>query len=192
MFGDTVATGKHAWTPSLGAVLGGVSAENATPDECHRGSNENVSQEAAQEIDVESPKIGQRVMEVGQDKGKKKIPPKKTIGKRMTSQIDKLCDNMSSPRKAISTIVFPPPRHVVEEEMGSLRAMEDEVPSMSYLYYFTFELFHQQIKREIFLNLRQAERKWWLEKEYEKHQANSRFSSLLATTSCGSQPSQGL
>ncbi|OMO89551.1 PIF-like protein [Corchorus capsularis] len=110
MFGDTVATGKYAWTPSSGAVPGGASAENATPSECYRDSNENVSQEATQEIDVESPEIGQKVVEVGQDKGKKKIPPKKTIGKRMTSQIDKVCDSMSSPRMAISTIVFPPPR----------------------------------------------------------------------------------
>ncbi|OMO90082.1 hypothetical protein CCACVL1_07520 [Corchorus capsularis] len=188
MFGGIVATGKHAWTPSLGVTPGGASTEDATPGEGCGDSDANDHLEMADTKDVGSHDVSQEMVAAAQQKGKSKFPPRKTIGKRMTSQIDKLCDSMSSPRKSVSTSVFPTSRYGVEEAMDALRAMENEVPPMTFLYYFALELFHQQIKREIFLNLRQFERKWWLEREYEKHQANERISSLLATPSFGFQP----
>ncbi|OMO86957.1 Auxin efflux carrier [Corchorus capsularis] len=201
MFGDIVANGKHSLTPS-GVLPGGASTEDATPSEVFGDSDEHESlNEAGNENNLDAPNVeqegqegqeGQEVQEVvgaGQDKGKRKFSPRKSRGKRMAAQIDKLCDSMSSPRKVIPTAVFSPSRFGVEEAISALRAMQHEVPKMTYLYYFALELFHHQIKREIFLCIQPDERKWWLEREYEKHQAIARYPSFLPSPpSCGFQP----
>ncbi|OMO59518.1 Auxin efflux carrier [Corchorus olitorius] len=111
MFGDIVANGKHSLTPS-GVLPGGASTEDATPSEVFGDSDEHDSlNEAGNENNLDAPNVeqegqegqeGQEVQEVvgsGQDKGKRKFSPRKSRGKRMAAQIDKLCDSMSSPRK---------------------------------------------------------------------------------------------
>ena len=184
MFGDTVATGSHAWAPNSGALPGGASAEDAPPVEGYGESLEGGSLDlTGNDINV----ADQEIVRSGKDKGKGKLAPRKTVGKKMSSQIEKLCESMSSPRKAVSTIVFPLARYRVEEAIAALRPLQNEVPKRSSIYYFALDLFHEQIKREIFLSLDPEDRFWWLDKEYEKHQASARFQSLLATPSCGVQ-----
>ncbi|KAE8705014.1 hypothetical protein F3Y22_tig00110430pilonHSYRG00130 [Hibiscus syriacus] len=131
MFGDVVATGEPAWAVSSGVVPNGVSTENAKPVEGSGDTNEHGTKnedipnlEVALDPSLETSSRGKRMLGVVQDKGKKSIPIRRSAGKTLVTQIEKLCQSMSNQRKSVNEVVSPHSQYTISDAMDALRALE--------------------------------------------------------------------
>ncbi|XP_040960068.1 uncharacterized protein [Gossypium hirsutum] len=121
-------------------------------------------------------------------KGKKSSSSRKSSRNTLTTQIEKLCESMASPRKSMNEIIFPHSQYTISNAMDALRALGDEIPKRDELYYFSTKMFQIPVKREIFLNLDPDDRVWWLRREYAEQNPIASFSSLVTTSSFPFQP----
>ncbi|KAK8270516.1 hypothetical protein V6Z12_D11G202300 [Gossypium hirsutum] len=121
-------------------------------------------------------------------KGKKSSSSRKSSRNTLTTQIEKLCESMVSPRKSVNEIIFPHSQYTISNTMDALRALGDEIPKKDELYYFATKMFQIPVKREEFLNLDPDDRVWWLRREYAEQNPIASFSSLVATSSFPFQP----
>ncbi|KAE8674017.1 hypothetical protein F3Y22_tig00111769pilonHSYRG00268 [Hibiscus syriacus] len=197
MFGDVTATGEPAWAVSSGVVPNGVSTEHAKPVEGSGDTNEHGTKnkeipnlEVALDPSLETSSRGKRMLGVVHDKGKKSIPIRRSIGKTLAAQIEKLCQSMANQRKSMNEVVSPRSQYTISDAMDALRALENEIPKKHFLYFFATQIFQVPVKREMFLNLDQDIRAWWLQREYDEQNANARLSSLLSALSHGIQQFQ--
>ncbi|PPS10330.1 hypothetical protein GOBAR_AA10316 [Gossypium barbadense] len=163
MFGGIVATGENAWAPSSGVLPSRVPMGDDTPNEGPNKVPSNASYETS----------NRRKQTLGPSSSKKS--PRNTL----TTQIEKLCKSMASPRKSVNEIIFPQSQYTISNAMDALRALGDEIPKKDELYYFSIKMFQIPVKREVV---------WWLRREYAEQNPIASFSSLVATSSFPFQP----
>ncbi|KAK8327683.1 hypothetical protein V6Z11_A11G197700 [Gossypium hirsutum] len=160
MFGGIVATGENAWAPSSGVLPSGVRMGDDTPNEGFGDSDEHSNENEGippNEVPSNPPNeiLNQRKQTLGvvYGKGKKSSSSRKASRNILTTQIEKLCDSMASPRKSTNEIIFPHSQYTISNAMDALHALEDEIPKKDGLYYFAIKMFQIPVKREVFLNL---------------------------------------
>ncbi|KAK8332272.1 hypothetical protein V6Z11_A10G130400 [Gossypium hirsutum] len=192
MFGGIVATGENAWAPSSGILPSGVPMGDDTPNERfgdsdeHSNENEGIRpNEVPSNPSQETPNQRKQTFGVVHGKGKKSSSSRKSSKNILTTQIEKLCDSMASPRKSVNEIIFPHSQYTISNAMDALR---DEIPKKDELYYFAIKMFQIPVKREMFLNLDPDVRVWWLRREYAEQNPIASLSSLVATSSFPFQP----
>ncbi|MFQ6645567.1 hypothetical protein Gotur_019521 [Gossypium turneri] len=107
MFGGIVATRENAWAPSFGVLPSGVPMGDDTPNEGfgdsdeHSNENEDIPpNEALSNPFHETPSRRKQTLEVVHGKGKKSSSSRKSSRNTLTTQIEKLCESMASPRKS--------------------------------------------------------------------------------------------
>ncbi|KAG8472539.1 hypothetical protein CXB51_034449 [Gossypium anomalum] len=61
-------------------------------------------------------------------KEKKSSSSRKSSRNTLTTQIEKLCESMASPRKSVNEIIFPHSQYTISNAMDALRALGDEIP----------------------------------------------------------------
>ncbi|KAG8482987.1 hypothetical protein CXB51_021913 [Gossypium anomalum] len=91
-------------------------------------------------------------------------------------------------KEIINEIIFPHSQYTISNAMDALCALGDEIPKKDVLYYFSIKMFQVPVKREVFLNLDQDVRVWWLRRAYAEQNPIASFSSLVATPSFLFQP----
>ncbi|MFQ6642759.1 hypothetical protein Gotur_017536, partial [Gossypium turneri] len=74
-------------------------------------------------------------------KEKKSSSSRKSSRNILTTQIEKLCESMTSPRKSVNEIIFPHSQYTISNAMDALRALGDEIPKKDELYYFAIKMF---------------------------------------------------
>ncbi|XP_016681238.2 uncharacterized protein [Gossypium hirsutum] len=195
MFGGIVATGENAWVPSSGVLPSGVPMGDDAPNEGFGDSDEHSNENEGIPPDEvpsnpfhEIPDRRKQTLRVVHGKGKKSSSSRKSSRNTLTTQIEKLCESMSSPRKSVNEIIFPHSQYIISNAMDVLRALGDEIPKKDELYYFATKMFQIPVKREVFLNLDPDDRVWWLRHEYAEQNPIASFSSLVATSSFPFQP----
>ncbi|KAK8282968.1 hypothetical protein V6Z11_D08G058900 [Gossypium hirsutum] len=178
MFGGIVATGENAWAPSSD------DAPNEGFGDLDEHSNENESippDDLPSNPSHEIPNRRKQALGAVHGKGKKSR-------NTLTTQIEKLCESMASPKKSVNEIIVPHSQYTISNAMDALRALGDEILKKDELYYFATKMFQIPVKREVFLNLDPDDRVWWLRREYAKQNPITSFSSLVATSSFPFQP----
>ncbi|KAK8270517.1 hypothetical protein V6Z12_D11G202300 [Gossypium hirsutum] len=179
MFGGIVATGENAWAPSSGVLPSGMNIVTRMKVfllmRYHQTSHE-------------IPNRRKQTLGAIHGKGKKSSSSRKSSRNTLTTQIEKLCESMVSPRKSVNEIIFPHSQYTISNTMDALRALGDEIPKKDELYYFATKMFQIPVKREEFLNLDPDDRVWWLRREYAEQNPIASFSSLVATSSFPFQP----
>ncbi|KAK5833081.1 uncharacterized protein LOC108451523 [Gossypium arboreum] len=172
MFGGIVATGENAWAPSSGILPSGVPMGDNTLNERfgdsdeHSNKNEGIClNEVLSNPSQEIPNQRKQTLGVVHDKGKKSSSSRKSSRNTLTTQIEKSCDSMASPRKSVNEIIFPHSQYTISNAMDALHALGDEIPKKDELYYFAIKMFQIPVKREVFLNLDLDVRVWWLRRE---------------------------
>ncbi|KAK8296795.1 hypothetical protein V6Z12_D05G147000 [Gossypium hirsutum] len=195
MFGGIVATGENAWAPSSGFLPSGVPMGDDAPYEGfgdsdeHSKENESITpDEVPSNPSHEIPNRRKQTLGAVHGKGKKSSSSRKSSRNTLTTQIEKLCESMASPRKSVNEIIFPHSQYTISNAMDALRALGDEIPKRDELYYFATKMFQIPVKREMFLNLDPDDRVWWLRHEYAEQNPIASFSSLVATSSFPFQP----
>ncbi|KAL1068880.1 hypothetical protein V6Z11_D12G229000 [Gossypium hirsutum] len=195
MFGGIVAIGENAWAPSSGVLPSGVpmgdDALNEGFGDSDEHSNENECippDEVPSNPSHEIPNRRKQTLGAVHGKGKKLSLSRKSSRNTLTTQIEKLCESMASPRKSVNKIIFPHSQYTISNAMDALRALGDEIPKRDELYYFATKMFQIPVKREMFLNLDPDDRVWWLRREYAEQNPIASFSSLVATSSFPFQP----
>ncbi|KAK8295178.1 hypothetical protein V6Z12_D05G047100 [Gossypium hirsutum] len=195
MFGGIVATGENAWAPSSGVLPRGVPMGDDAPNEGFGDSDEHSNEnEGIPPDEVPSnpshgiPNRRKETLGVVHGKGKKSSSSRKSSRNTLTTQIEKLCESMASPRKSVNEIIFPHFQYTISNAMDALRALGDEIPKRDELYYFATKMFQIPVKREMFLNLDPDDRVWWLRREYAEQNPIASFSSLVATSPFPFQP----
>ncbi|KAL1098375.1 hypothetical protein V6Z11_D05G096500 [Gossypium hirsutum] len=195
MFGGIVATGENAWAPSSGVLPSGVPMGDDAPNEGfgdsdeHSNENEGIPpDEVPTNPSHEIPNRRKQTLGAVHGKGKKSSSSRKSSRNTLTTQIEKLCESMASPRKSVNEIIFPHSQYTISNAMDALRALGDEIPKRDELYYFATKMFQIPVKREMFLNLDPDDRVWWLRREYAEQNPIASFSSLVATSSFPFQP----
>ncbi|KAK5777711.1 hypothetical protein PVK06_045678 [Gossypium arboreum] len=190
MFGGIVATEENAWAPSSGALPSGVPMGDDTPNEGfgdsdeHSNENEGIPpNEVPLNPSHETPNRRNQTLRVVHGKGKKSSSSRKSSRNTLTTQIEKLCESMASPRKSVNEIIFPHSQYTISNAMDVLCALGDEIPKKDELYYFAIKMFQIPVKREVFLNLDPDIRVWWLRREYAEQNPIASFSSLVVTSS---------
>ncbi|KAK8345692.1 hypothetical protein V6Z12_A07G165400 [Gossypium hirsutum] len=181
MFGGIVATRENTWAPSSSVLPSGVHMGDDTPNEGFGDSDEHSNENKG--IPPNEQTLG-----VVHGKGKKSSSSRKSSRNTLTTQIEKLCESMASPRKSVNEIIFPHSQYTISNAMDALRALGDEIPKKDELYYFAIKMFQIPVKREVFLNLDPDVRVWWLRREYAEQNPIALFSSLVATCSFPFQP----
>ncbi|XP_017647799.1 uncharacterized protein LOC108487987 [Gossypium arboreum] len=148
MFGGIVATGKNVWAPSSGVLPSRVPMGVDTPNEGfgdldeHRNENEGIPpNEAPSNPSHETPNQRKQTLGVVYGKGKKSSSNRKSSRNILTTQIEKLCESMASPRKSRNEIIFPHSQYSISNAMDALRALGDEIPKKDELYYFAIKMF---------------------------------------------------
>ncbi|PPE02911.1 hypothetical protein GOBAR_DD00071 [Gossypium barbadense] len=186
MFGGIVATGENAWAPSFGVLPSGVPMGDDAPNEGfgdsdeHSNENEGIPpDEVPSNPSHEIPNRRKQTLGAVHGKGKKSSSSRKSSRNTLTTQIEKLCESMASPRKSVNEIIFPHSQYTISNAMDALRALGDEIPKKDELYYFATKMFQIPVKREVFLNLDPDDRVWWLRREYAEQNPIASFSSLV-------------
>ncbi|MFQ6653217.1 hypothetical protein Gotur_024729 [Gossypium turneri] len=134
MFGGIVATGENVWAPLSGVLPSGVlmgdDALNEGFGDSDEHSNENegippdeVPSNPSHEI-LNRRKQTVRVVHV---KEKKSSSSRKLSRNILTTQLEKLCENMASPRKSVNEIIFPHSQYTFSNAMDALRTLGDEI-----------------------------------------------------------------
>ncbi|KAK8299362.1 hypothetical protein V6Z11_D05G317700 [Gossypium hirsutum] len=170
MFGGIVAIGENAWAPSSGVLPSGVPMGDDTPNEGfgdsdeHSNDNEGIPpNKVPSNPSHETPNRRKQTLGVVHGKGKKSSSCRKSSRNILTTQIEKLCESIASPRKSVNEIIFPLSQYTtISNAMDALRALGDEIPKKDELYYFAIKMFQMLVKREVFLNLDPDVRVWWL------------------------------
>ncbi|KAK8288972.1 hypothetical protein V6Z11_D07G156600 [Gossypium hirsutum] len=191
MFGGIIATRENAWAPSSGVLPNGVPMGDDTPNKGfgdsdeHSNENEDIPpNEVPSNPSHETPNRRKQTLGVVHGKGKKSSSSRKSSRNTLTTQIEKLCESMASPRKSVNEIIFPHSQYTISNAMDALHALGDEIPKKKdELYYFAIKMFQISVKREVFLNLDPDVRVWWLRREYTEQNLIASFSSLVATSS---------
>ncbi|XP_012478792.2 L10-interacting MYB domain-containing protein-like [Gossypium raimondii] len=185
MFGGIVATGENAWAPSSGVLPSGIPMGDDAPNEefgdsdKHSNENEGIPpDEVPSKPSHEIPNRRKQTLGAVHGKGKKSSSSRKSSRITLTTQIEKLCESMASPRKSVTEIIFPHSQYTISNAMDALRALGDEIPKKDELYYFATKMFQIPVKREVFLNLDPDDRVWWLRCEYAEQNPIASFSSL--------------
>ncbi|KAG8473233.1 hypothetical protein CXB51_035247 [Gossypium anomalum] len=106
MFGGIVATRENAWAPSSGVLPSGVPMGDDTPDEGfgdsdeHSNENEGIPpNEVPSNPSHETSNRRKQTLGVVHGKGRKSSSTRKSSRNTLTTQIEKLCESMASPRK---------------------------------------------------------------------------------------------
>ncbi|KAK8261282.1 hypothetical protein V6Z11_D13G176500 [Gossypium hirsutum] len=195
MFGGIVAIGENAWAPSSGVLPSGVPMGDDAPYEGfgdsdeHSNENEGIPpDEVPSNPSHEIPNRRKQTLGAVHGKGKKSSSSRKSSRNTLTTQIEKLCESMASPRKLVNEIIFPYSQYTISNAMDALRVLGDEIPKRHELCYFATKMFQIPVKREMFLNLDPDDRVWWLRREYAEQNPIASFSSLVATSSFPFQP----
>ncbi|KAK8264716.1 hypothetical protein V6Z11_D12G127400 [Gossypium hirsutum] len=195
MFGGIVATGENAWEPSSDVLPSGVPMRDDAPNEGFGDSDEHGNEnecippdEVPSNPSHEIPNRRKQTLRAVHGKGKKSSSSRKSPRNTLTTQIEKLCESMTSLRKSVNEIIFPHSLYTILNAMDALHALEDEIPKKDELYYFATKMFQIPVKREVFLNLDPDDRVWWLRREYVKQNPIASVSSLVVTSSFPFQP----
>ncbi|KAK8322845.1 hypothetical protein V6Z11_A12G196400 [Gossypium hirsutum] len=148
MFGGIVATGENAWAPSSGVLPSGVPMGDDAPNEGFGDSDEHSNENEGIPPDEvpsnpfhEIPDRRKQTLGVAHGKGKKSSSSRKSSRNTLTTQIEKLCESMSSPKKSVNEIIFPHSQYTISNAMDALRALGDEIPKKDELYYFATKMF---------------------------------------------------
>ncbi|KAK8263453.1 hypothetical protein V6Z11_D12G043400 [Gossypium hirsutum] len=181
MFGGIVATGENAWTPSSGVLPSGVPMGDDALNEGFGDSDEHSNENECIPPDEVPSNPSHEIPN-------RRNSSRKSSRNTLTTQIEKLCESMASPRKSVNEIIFPHSQYTISNAMDALRALGDEIPKRYELYYFATKMFQIPVKREMFLNLDPDDRVWWLRREYAEQNPIASFSSLVATSSFPFQP----
>ncbi|XP_052479115.1 uncharacterized protein LOC128034582 [Gossypium raimondii] len=151
------ATGENAWAPSSGVLPRGVPMGDDAPNEGfgdsdeHSNENEGIPpDEVPSNPSHEIPNRRKQTLGVVHGKGKKSSSSRKSSRNTLTTQIEKLCESMASPRKSVNEIIFPHSQYTISNAMDALRALGDEIPKRDELYYFATKMFQILVKREMF------------------------------------------
>ncbi|XP_017604129.1 uncharacterized protein LOC108450874 [Gossypium arboreum] len=148
MFGGIVAIGGNAWAPSSGVLLSGVPMGDYTPNEGfgdldeHSNENEGIPpNEVPSNPSHKTPNQRKQTLGVVHGKGKKSSSSRKSSRNTLTTQIEKLCESMASPRKLVNEIIFHHSQYIISNAMDALHALGDEIPKKDELYYFSTQMF---------------------------------------------------
>ncbi|KAK5794140.1 hypothetical protein PVK06_035347 [Gossypium arboreum] len=169
-----------------GILPSGVPMGDDTPNETfgdsdeHSNENEGIHpNEVPSNLSQETPNQRKQTLGVVHGKGKKSSSSRKSSKNILTTQIEKLCDSMASPRKSVNEIIFPHSQYTISNAMDTLRALRDEILKKDELYYFAIKMFQIPVKQEVFLNLDPDVRVWWLRREYAEQNPIASLSSLV-------------
>ncbi|KAL1085108.1 hypothetical protein V6Z11_D08G027800 [Gossypium hirsutum] len=148
MFGGIVATGENAWATSSSVLPSGVPMgddalnEGFGDSDEHSNENECISpDEVSSNPSHDIPNRRKQTLGVVHGKGKKSSSSRKSSINKLTTQIEKLCESMASPRKSVNEIIFPHSQYTISNAMDALRALGDEIPKKDELYYFATKMF---------------------------------------------------
>ncbi|XP_052488067.1 uncharacterized protein LOC105772150 [Gossypium raimondii] len=153
MFGGIVATGENAWAPSYGVLPSGVpmgdDALNERFGDSDEHSNENEGippDEVPSNPSHEIPNRRKQTLGIVHGKGKKSSSSRKSSRIILTTQLEKLCGSLASPRKSVNEIIFPHSQYTISNAMETLRVLGDEIPKKDELYYFSIKVFQIPVK----------------------------------------------
>ncbi|MFQ6645577.1 hypothetical protein Gotur_019521, partial [Gossypium turneri] len=87
----------------------------------HSNENEDIPpNEALSNPFHETPSRRKQTLEVVHGKGKKSSSSRKSSRNTLTTQIEKLCESMASPRKSVNVIIFPHSQYTISNAMDAL------------------------------------------------------------------------